>query len=73
VVLTSSNTFIVVTGTDELDLQIDAPTGLVQGSFLDPTTQLPVKLRGAVIQNRNRIGGYFPGISQMGSFEVSAE
>ena len=73
VVLTTSNTFLVVTGTEELELGIDPPTGLVQGSFLHPVTQLPVRLRGAVIQSRNRIGGYFPGINQMGSFEVSAE
>jgi hypothetical protein len=63
-----------VTGTNNLKLKITtsgAKAGLFSGSVVDPATGKPVRVNGAVLQNRSVGYGCFLGSDQSGSVALS--
>lgn len=62
------------TGANEQNLKLKLlSSGLLRGSFIDPSTQKNTKLKGIVLQNDNVAEGYFISSDVPGFFEVRGD
>ena len=72
--VTISDNIIVVdpAATNGLNLQINAASGEITGSFHNPDGQTNY-IESVLLQNQNTSSGYFNGTHQVGSFNLSGD
>lgn len=71
VVLHEDGSFEFGSNTNNIQISVDDATGLMNGSFTHPVSNVTVPLHGAVLQSSNRAAGFFPGTGgRYGGFEV---
>ncbi len=73
-ILTEKNAISVTNAADtnKLTLTINKTTGVISGSFLNPSNvKQTIKINGVLLQNETNAAGYFIGTGQSGAFFVS--
>jgi hypothetical protein len=77
ITLTRTNTIIVphtAENTNHLTLTITPRTGLITGTFLNPTNPHKTNtIHGVLLQNQNNAQGYFTGTNQNGAFTLEPQ
>ena len=61
---------VTSTNTNKLVLTLSLPTGLLNGSFLNPDTKKTSPIKGVVLQKQNTGGGFFLGTNQSGAVSL---
>jgi hypothetical protein len=70
-ILTPKNTITLTNAADtnKLTLTINKSTGVISGSFANPSSpKQTIKINGVLLQNQTNAQGYFPGTNQSGTF-----
>ena len=70
--LTTGNQFLVnVPNPRKLTVNLQRPTGLVSGTFFDPTLRKTRKLTGVALQAQGEINGFFLGDTDAGEWTLA--
>jgi hypothetical protein len=48
-------------------------TGVISGSFMDPSTRLTTPIKGVVLQQQTNAAGFFEGTNATGKFVLTPE
>jgi hypothetical protein len=71
VTLNANGTFAIPSNPHNVQIQLDAATGRISGSFNHPTTLLLTEFRGAVQQNSDQYAaGFYESTAGNGSFQI---
>jgi hypothetical protein len=73
IVLNPRNQFIVTPTGDKLQLSVAASSGLMQGSFVDPSTGLSTAIKGVLLQQQTSAAGFFLSAGQSGAVSLMGE
>lgn len=57
-----------ITGTNDLRISVNAPSGLLNGSFFHPDARKATQVKGVVLQQQNNARGFFLGPNESGAF-----
>jgi len=61
------------TGIPKLMLSVSPGTGVISGSFMDPSTRLTTPIKGVVLQQQTNAAGFFEGTNATGKFVLTPE
>jgi hypothetical protein len=71
--LSLQNKFVVPPpNAEKVKLTLNRTTGGVTGSYFDSTLRATRKLEGVILQGDDRAGGFFPGASETGTWNLAA-